>query len=44
MVSKTETIDLNNNHAYMALLHEEDDHNHEDKRSNKVQRTDIHRN
>ena len=28
----------------MALMHEEDGHNHKDKRSNKVQRTDTCRN
>jgi len=28
----------------MALLHEEDDHNHEDKRRNKAQRADKFQN
>ena len=28
----------------MALLYEEDDHNHKDKKNNKAQRTDTYRN
>ena len=44
MAPNTKGVDPKNQCAGMALLHEEDDHNHKDKKNNNAQRTDTYQN